>query len=105
MKMNLERIWNHLVVELEDNGDWEYTREGIGVYEGRVFLVDLDDSGESSRELLFVKEGLQVHQVLAIGKETGRYVQDEEGSFWYNWDIDGDKESARSFREQVGISN
>jgi len=105
MKMNLERIWSHLVVELEDNGDWEYTREGIGVYEGRVFLVDLDDSGESSRELLFVKEGLQIHQVLAIGKETGRYVQDEGGSFWYNWDNDGNSESAQSFREQVGISN
>ena len=104
MKMSLEDLDRCVVYTLEDNGDWEYLREGIGIYNRRVFIVDLDDTGEEERELRFVKEDLQIHQVLAIGKETGRYGQNPSGSFYYNWDKDGNKECIQSFCEQVGLA-
>ena len=104
MKMSLEDLESLVVYTLEDNGDWEYLREGIGIYQGRVFLVDLDDSGEEERKLLFVTEGMQIHEVLAIGKATGRYGQNPSGSFYYNWDKDGNKESVQSFCAQTGIA-
>ena len=101
--MNFEELDQHLICILEDNGDWEYTREGIGSINGRVFIVDLNDTGEEP-ELQFVKEGMQVHQVLAIGKNTGRYVQEESGTFYYDWDNDGDREITKSFCKQVGLA-
>jgi len=103
MKMNLDDLDEYLIYKLDDNGDWEYTREGIGRYEGRTFLVDLNDSGSEERELLFVKEGMQVDQVLAIGKKTGRYEQCPSGTFYYDWDNDGDHYIAEQFKQQVGI--
>jgi len=103
MKMNLDDLRKHVIYELEDDGDWGYTREGIGRYEGRTFLVDLDDSGEEERELLFVKEGMQIDQVLAIGKQTRRYNQCPSGTFFYSWDDDGDQEVVAKFKALVGI--
>lgn len=102
--MNLEDIESCIVYALNDNSEWEYTREGIGIYNGRVFLVDLDDTGEEERKLLFVKEGMQVHQVLAIGKATGRYEQEPSGKFWYNWNKDGNRDSVRAFCVQTGLA-
>ena len=58
-------------VELMDDGDWEYVRVGVGVMNGRVFVVDLDDGGEEWREMNFVKEGLSVEDVLRVGCEVG----------------------------------
>jgi hypothetical protein len=103
MKMNLDDLQDNLIYKLSDNSDWEYTREGIGFYEGRVFIVDLNDTGEDDRQLHFVEEGLQVHQVLAAGKQTGRYWQDPSGVFYYNWDTDGDEKVNTAFRLLVGI--
>jgi hypothetical protein len=102
MKMNLERIYSHLIYQLEDNGDWEYTREGIGIYEGRVFVVDLDDSGEEVRELRFVKEGMQVDEVLWLGKKAGVYVQEPSGHFYYN--LEAADTEIKTFCEAVQLA-
>ena len=48
---------------------------GVGVMNGKVFVVDLDDSGELWREMNFVKEGLSVEDVLRIGCEVGVLVE------------------------------
>jgi hypothetical protein len=58
-------------IVMMDDGDWEYNRVGIGEYNNRIFLVDLDDSGEESREMKFVKEGMSIGEVLKIGVECG----------------------------------
>lgn len=101
--MGLEAIYNHLIYKLEDDSDWGYLREGIGIFEGRVFLVDLDDSGEEVRKLHFVEEGMQVHDVLAAGKKSGRYTQCPSGTFYYNWELDGSEEVDAAFKLLVGI--
>lgn len=62
-------------VGLMDDGDWEYVRVGVGVMNGRVFVVDLDDSGEEFREMNFVKEVLSVEDVLRVGCEVGVLVE------------------------------
>ena len=66
-------------VELMDDGDWEYVRMGVGVMNGKTFVVDLDDSGEEWREMNFVKEGLSVEDVLRIGCEVGVLVEIDWG--------------------------
>ena len=59
-------------VQLMDDGDWEYVRMGVGVMNGRVFVVDLDDGGEEWREMNFVKEGLSVEdEELRFGQHEG----------------------------------
>ena len=68
-----------LEVELMDDGDWEYLRMGVGVMNERVFVVDLDDSGEEWREMKFVREGLSVDDVLRIGCEVGVFVEIDWG--------------------------
>ena len=101
--MNLNCLPDHLVYTLNDNSDWEYTREGVGVYKGRVFVVDLNDTGERERQLHFVEEGLSVHDVIAVGVRTGRYGQCPAGSFYYDWDAADDEKVSVSFKLLVGI--
>lgn len=101
--MKLKDIYKHLIYTLSDNGDWEYVREGIGSYNGQVFIVDLNDSGVNERDVLFVKDGMQVHEVLAAGKVTGVYEQSPSGKFYYNWECEGDKEAVSKFKTLVGL--
>jgi hypothetical protein len=101
--MNLENIEQYLIYTLSDNGEWEYTREGIGVYLDRTFIVDLDDTGEEERELQFCKEGVDVLAVLIAGKKTGRYEQCPSGTFYYNMNTDGDSDSEATFLSTLGI--
>ena len=80
-----------LKVTLMDNGDWEYDRMGLGVCEGRVFMVELDDTGELIREMEYVKDGLSVQDVLKIGCDVGVIVQIDWGYsqrdlYRVNWD-------------------
>ena len=64
---NIDEDCNLVKVKLMDNSDWEYDRMGLGECEGRVFMVDLDDSGEQLREMEYMKDGLSIQDVLKIG--------------------------------------
>jgi hypothetical protein len=65
---NLENDFDLIKVNMMDNGDWEYTRLGIGEdVDGKVFLVDTDDHGEEEVVMNFCKEGLTIKDVLKIG--------------------------------------
>jgi hypothetical protein len=65
---NLENDFDLLKVNMMDNGDWEYTRLGIGEdVDGKVFLVDTDDHGYEEVVMNFCKEGLTIKDVLKIG--------------------------------------
>ena len=48
LDINSEKDMEKIVINMMDNGDWEYDRIGVGVNRGKVFFVDLDDSGEDS---------------------------------------------------------
>ncbi len=89
--MDSESDLDLVKVVLMDDGDWEYNRMGVGENEGRVFIVDLDDSGEEEREMEYVKEGLSVEDVLKIGVECGvineiDWGYDEDDKFRVNWE-------------------
>jgi len=106
-KFNFEEDVDLVKVELMDDSDWEYLRVGIGECEGRVFVVDLDDSGEEEREMKYVKEELSVEDVCKIGIEVGVLVDssewgyDENDKVRVNWELEGDEEKWREFWERV----
>jgi len=100
MKLHLDELYNHLVYVLSDNGDWEYTREGVGKYNNRVFVVNLDDTGEDERELLFVSANLTVADVMKHGLAAGSYTYDNN-EYWCNWDAE--PEQHHVFREAIGL--
>ncbi len=95
LSVESEEDYEMVKVELMDDGDWEYVRVGIGEMSGKVFVVDLDDSGEMLREMRFVKEGLSVDDVLKIGCEVGVFVEidwgyDEDDKFRVKMNDDGE---------------
>jgi len=85
---------------LSDNGYWEYDRWGIGVYKGKVFIVDVDDSGEEWREMLYCNNVKSVKEVLDIGVECGVFELND-GVYYMEEDCN-DEEYGR-FRELVGV--
>ena len=91
---------------LMDDGDYEYNRVGIGEYEGKVFVIDLEDDGEGLKELRFVKEGMDINEVLNIGIECGVWKEidwgfDEFDKYRVCWDLNGDEFD--KFKEKVGV--
>lgn len=97
---------DNVKVSMMDDGDWEYDRCGVGEYDGKVFIVDLDDSGEEWRELLFVKESLNIDEVLNIGCECGVWKEidwgyDEDDKYRFSWECDRD--DFVKFNERVGV--
>ena len=102
---NIDEDWGLVKVKLMDNSDWEYDRVGLGECEGRVFMVDLDDSGEMERDMEYVKDGLSIQDVLKIGCDVGVFAEidwgyDESDKVRCNWECDG-IEAWNKFRELV----
>jgi hypothetical protein len=96
---------NNIKVSMMDDGDWEYDRCGVGEYKGKVFMVDLDE-GEEYRELGFVKEGLNIDDVLNIGVECGIFREidwgyDEDDK--YRVCLGCDEDGFVKFKERVGV--
>jgi hypothetical protein len=89
---NLENDFDLLKVNMMDNGDWEYTRLGIGEdVDGKVFLVDTDDHGLEEVVMNFCKEGLTINDVLKIGVACKVFEKLEDGydeDDTHRWNID-----------------
>lgn len=68
-----------IFLTLDDNGDWEYTRLGFGEDHHGLYLVDLDDTGESLRDKLHIDPRFTVDDVLAEGVALGLFEKYEEG--------------------------
>ena len=47
-------------VVMMDDSDYEYNRVGVGEYKGKVFIVDLDDSGDYVDLCQFAEGGHRV---------------------------------------------
>lgn len=86
-----------------DDGDWEYDRLGVGVYKGKVFLMDLNDDGEEYKCLVFVKEGLSVEDVLRIGVECNVLSKGENGRYYVIWDNDGNDSVYGEYGKKLGV--
>ena len=68
-----------IFLTLDDNGDWEYTRIGFGEDHKGLYLVDLDDIGESLRDKLHIRPEFSVTDVLAEGVALGLFEKYEQG--------------------------
>ena len=68
-----------LELSLMDNGDWEYDRVGFGKDDKGLFMVDVDDSGESWRLINRIKKGLSIEDVCEVGVKFGVYEKIDNG--------------------------
>jgi len=82
-----------------DNSDWGYDRFGIGIYKERVFIVDLDDSGEDYREMLYCDDVCSVEEVIRIGIKCN-VIEKCDGELYCNWE--SSKEDNEKFEKMIG---
>jgi hypothetical protein len=100
LSVNSKSDMKMVEVSLSDNGDWEYDRMGIGMSKGRVFIVDLDDSGESWREMLYCDKVKSVKEVIECGIECG-VIEKVNGEYYYEWEFE--KKDDKKFNDMIGI--
>ena len=89
-----------LRVSLDDNGDWEYTRWGVGMNKGKVFVVDLEDTGETWREMKYCDKVKSVEEVVKIGIECG-VIERCNNDLYSEWE--SSKEDNEKFEEKIGL--
>jgi hypothetical protein len=89
-----------LKVSLDDNGHWGYTRWGIGMNKGEVFIVDLDDSGETWREMWYCDDVCSVEEVVRIGIKCGVIKKYDDGELYCEWE--STVEDNEKFDKMVG---
>ena len=66
-------------IQLMDNTEYEYVRYGLGEVDGRVFGVDLDDSGEVWREVEYCDNVTSVDELLKLGVDCGIFEEIDWG--------------------------
>jgi len=92
---------NKMVKEvLCDNGYWGYDRLGIGMNKGKVFIIDLDDSGEDWREMWYCDKVKSVEEVVKIGIECGVIEEYDDGELYYEWE--SSEEENKKFDDMIG---
>jgi len=89
-------------VSMMDNGDWEYTRCGVGMIDGRVFMVDLDDNGEVWSEIGWCDNVKSVEELLEVGVrykvfDLIDWGYDEEDR--YRWNVEEEVDMDGFYRE------
>jgi len=84
-----------------DNSSWGYDRWGVGMNKGRVFVVDVDDSGERYRELLYCDKVKSVEELLKIGVECGMFEIEDDGEYFLRWEFK--EEDNKKFNDMVGM--
>jgi hypothetical protein len=68
----------------DDNGDWEYTRMGLGEDHIGLYLVDLEDTGALLREKLYVNDRFSAHDVILEGLALNVFEKYEKDDIRYN---------------------
>ena len=81
---NEEQYENEIFQTFGDNGDWEYTRCGLGEDHIGLYLVDLEDSGEFLREKLYINDTFSAHDVIKEGLALNVFEKDEKDDIRYN---------------------
>lgn len=95
-----------LELSLMDNGDWEYDRVGFGKDDKGLFMIDVNDSGESWRVINRIKKGLSIEDVCKIGVKYGMFEKIDYGygkndKYRVEDGIEGDVEG---FNKEVFVS-
>lgn len=95
-------------MSLMDSTEYEYVRYGLGIKDGRVFGVDLDDSGEVWREVEYCDNVTSVEELLKLGVECGVF---EEIDWGYDEDdkyrvvLYPEEGADDKFKELVGLKS
>ena len=85
---------------LSDNGYWEYDRLGIGMNGKKVFVVDMDDTGEEYREMVYCDNVNNVDEVLKIGGMCGVF-EEVDGKYYVKMEYDEECESR--WKKMIGM--
>ena len=101
----LESESDMIDIEMMDNGYWEYVRLGIGVNDGKVFMVDLDDIGEDYRRLEYCDKVGSVEELIDKGIKKGVFVDFRGKGYDKNddvrWNMEGGEDRWREFLGEV----
>ena len=89
---NEEQFENEIFQMFDDNGDWEYTRIGMGEDHIGLYLVDLEDSGENLREKIYVNDRFSAHDVIMEGLAMNVFEKYDKDDIRYN--INGETETS-----------
>lgn len=81
---NNEQWQNEIFQTFTDNGDWEYTRLGMGEDHIGLYLVDLDDTGERFRGKLYINDSFSAHDVIMEGLALNVFEKYDEDEIRYN---------------------
>lgn len=95
-------------ISMMDDGDCEYTRYGLGMKDGRVFGVCLDDIGEEWVEVEYCDNVTSVEELLKIGIECGVFVEVDYGyddNDKYRVVMDPAEDADDKFKELVGLKS
>ncbi len=98
---NDEQYEKEIFQTFDDNGDWEYTRLGMGEDHIGLYLVDLDDTGERFREKLYVNDRFSAHDVILEGLALNVFEKYEKDDIRYNIN-DETNVNWETFLERVG---
>jgi hypothetical protein len=76
LNLNDEDQHAELEVILTDNGHWGYDRVAFGEDERGIYVVDMNDDGETNKQKVYLKEGLTILDALNEGVAHGVLVEE-----------------------------
>ena len=65
-----------------DNGGWNYDRFGFAEIRGKVYYVPNLEVDEDEMEVIPLRKGISLNQLLSTGKEKGYFLEDEYGIYF-----------------------
>jgi hypothetical protein len=85
---NEEQYEREIFQVFADNGDWEYTRLGMGEDHVGLYLVDLEDGGEFFTKKHYINDSFSAHDVIMEGLALNVFVKYEKDDIRYNIEND-----------------
>ena len=76
LNLNDEVQHAELEVILTDNGHWGYDRVAFGEDDRGIYMVDMNDDGETNKQKVYLKEGLTITYALYEGVARGVLVEE-----------------------------
>lgn len=88
-----------LSISLDDNGEHEYSRYGIGKDKNGWFIVNIDDTGFRYREKLYVNKSLDLKQILELGVKHKVFAKG--GHHGYQFRVDNEAGNWETFISNI----
>lgn len=80
---SVEDVINHpSFTPFMDNDGWNYDRFGFAEIRGKVYYVPSLEVDEDETEVIPLRKGISLSQLLSTGKEKGYFLEDEYGIYF-----------------------